>query len=116
MRNRNTNVKCIRVSSKKSDKVCRCYSDIQLKYLELIEENDKIVKVELNVKLSIPSIKESYSTDFLLTLDDGKVRIRECVYKKQLLRPTVVKLLDLSRNYWLSKGYSDWGIVINESE
>ena len=116
MRNMSSNVKCIRVSSKKSDKVCRCYSDLQLKYLELIEEDDKIVKVELNVKLSISSIEESYSTDFLITLDDETVRIRECVYKKQLLRPTAVKLLDLSRNYWLSKGYSDWGIIINEKE
>lgn len=116
MRNTNTNGRCTRIHSKKSDNVCRCYSDLQLKYLERIEKDDNVVRVELNVKIAIPNIDESYSTDFLLTLKDGTARIRECVYKKQLLWPTVAKTLDLSRNYWISKGYSDWGIVINEKE
>ena len=36
--------------------------------------------------------------------------VRECVYKNSLLKPMNIKLLDASRNYWISKGISDWGI------
>ena len=33
-----------------------------------------------------------------------------------LLKPMTAKLLDISRNYWLSKGITDWGIVLGECE
>lgn len=29
------------------------------------------------------------------------------------MKPSVIKLLDEVRNYWLSRGVDDWGIVID---
>ena len=39
--------------------------------------------------------------------------VMECVQRKYLQKPMTVKLLDISRDYWLKHGVSDWGIVID---
>ena len=44
---------------------------------------------------------------------DGTLRVRECVYRKHLERPSTARLLDLSKDYWRSKGVVDWGIVVD---
>ena len=44
----------------------------------------------------------------------GETMVRECVEKSKLLKPLTCKILDSSRNYWLSKGVEDWGIVVGE--
>ena len=38
----------------------------------------------------------------------------ECIEKEKLLKPLTCKMLDCSRNYWLSKGVNDWRLVIGE--
>jgi len=116
MRNIRTRTKCIRVNSQKSKSVCRCYSDLQLRYLEKLDKDENIKEVRLNVRLQNLDIEGTYSTDFVITLKDKTTMIRECVLRKHLTKPLTIKLLDVSRVYWLSKGYSDWGIVINEKE
>ena len=40
--------------------------------------------------------------------------VREYVFRKFLMKPLTVKLLDASREYWLRHGVSDWGLVIDE--
>lgn len=40
--------------------------------------------------------------------------VRECVFRKFLMKPLTVKLLDASREYWLRHGVTDWGLVIDE--
>lgn len=40
--------------------------------------------------------------------------VRECVFRKFLMKPMTVKLLDASREYWRNRGVSDWGVVIDE--
>lgn len=42
--------------------------------------------------------------------------IRECVFRNHLAKPMTVKLLDASRIYWLRRGLSDWGLVIDAEE
>ena len=42
--------------------------------------------------------------------------VRECVSRNHLTKPLTAKLLDASRNYWISHGISDWGIVIDKEE
>lgn len=36
------------------------------------------------------------------------------MFRKLLIKPLTVKLLDASREYWLRYGVSDWGLVIDE--
>ena len=58
--------------------------------------------------------EDQYTSDFYAEKKDGIIIIRECVWRKNLSRPTTAKLLDISRNYWLTKKVEDWGIVIEK--
>ena len=91
MRNIRTRTKCIRVSSDKSSGVCRCYSDLQLRYLEKLDKDNDVKEVRLNVKLQDLDIEGTYSTDFVITLKDETTRIRECVLRKHLTKPLTIK-------------------------
>ena len=51
------------------------------------------------------------TTDFLCTMQDGSLRVRECVSRDHLMKPMNVKLLDASRGYWQKNGVTDWKIV-----
>ena len=57
-----------------------------------------------------------YSSDFMAKKADGSTIIRECVWRFNLNKPSYAKLLDISRNYWLSHGIEDWGIVIEKEK
>lgn len=75
MRNIRTRTRCIRVNSQKSKSVCRCYSDLQLRYLEKLDKDEKIKEVRLNVRLQDLDIEGTYSTDFVITLKDKTTMI-----------------------------------------
>lgn len=52
-------------------------------------------------------------TDFVCIRTDGEMMVRECVYRRLLTKPLVLKLLDMSLEYWTKLGVKDWGIVID---
>ena len=113
MRKRNFKGKCIKVSSTKSKEICRTYDDVQLAYLKLLESRDNIKEIRCSVPLEdLPD--NEYMTDFVCVKSDNEPMVRECLKHRLLTKPLTVKLLDISRNYWLSRGISDWGIVIDE--
>lgn len=62
-----------------------------------------------------PKGKVHYTTDFVCVKVDGDLMVRECVFRKHLMKPLTVKLLDASREYWLRHGVTDWGLVIDET-
>ena len=55
-------------------------------------------------------------TDFVCKKTDGDLMVRECISTKLLEKPFSMKLLDMSRTYWLRHGVTDWGIVVDEAE
>ena len=93
--------------------ICRSYSEIQDDYARFLQINDDVKAFSCNVQLTDDPETESYTSDFVITLADGTLRVRECVYRKHLERPSTARLLDLSKEYWLSKGVVDWGIVVD---
>ncbi|MBD5584212.1 MAG: hypothetical protein HDQ88_03950 [Clostridia bacterium] len=116
MRNKSTHS----VTLKKKLNKCRCifyaYNDLQYKYGEYLDGNNDIAEIKCNVSIDECELGDTYTTDFYCVKTNGDILVRECVYKEKLLRPQVIKMLDASRNYWLSKGINDWGIVLNESK
>ena len=68
---------------------------------------------ECNVRLKGVA-DDLYSSDFVIKKTDGSTMVRECVWRINLQKPSYAKLLDISRNYWLSHGIEDWGIVIEK--
>ena len=93
--------------------VCRSYSEMQDDYARFLQVDDNVQEFTCNVRLTDDPETENYTSDFVIKLADGTTRVRECVYRKHLERPSTARLLDLSKDYWRSKGVMDWGIVID---
>lgn len=64
----------------------------------------------------MPLEGSEYTTDFPCSKADGDLMVRECVQRKYLLKPMTIKLLDISREYWIKQGVEDWGLVIDATE
>ena len=110
MRKKNWKGRCTKRSLSKCQGICKTYDDIQLRFADCLQEKSDIKSFICNYGLD----SEEYMTDFLITKIDGDLAVRECVYRKNLLRPSTTKLLDLSRDYWMRRGVNDWGIVIDK--
>lgn len=114
MRQKNIKTRCEKRKLSKFNEVCKTYDSISFAYATMLSENEDIQEVRCNVLLE--GLEEGdYTSDFVCTRMNGDLMVRECVFRKFLTKPLTVKLLDASRKYWLSRGVSDWGIVI-ESE
>jgi hypothetical protein len=116
MRNSKTHSKTLKRRLSKCQTVFYAYNDIQYAYGIRLDSNQDVVDIKCNVKLVGCPEGEYYTTDFYCTKINGEIMVRECVDKEKLLKPLTAKMLDISRNYWLSKGVVDWGIVLNESK
>lgn len=114
MRKKNYKGRCEKLSISKSKEVCRLYSQLQKKYLEVLQENPEIEEIRCNVLLDGLELGE-YTSDFVCIKTGRIMMVRECIETKYLTKPMRVKLLDASRDYWLRLGVSDWGIVVDEA-
>ena len=110
MRKKNYKGRCEKRVLSKCMGICRTYDALQYTYADLLEENEEVKEFQCNVPLST----EDYTTDFYCEKTDGEIIVRECVWRRHLSKPMTVKLLDISREYWLRRGVSDWGVVIDE--
>ena len=107
--------RCTKKSVGKSKDICKTYNAIQLAYLDVLQNDDKISEIQCNVE--IESVEESeYTTDFVCTKTNGDLMVRECVFRKLLTKPMTIKLLDKSREFWLKSGVEDWGVVLDAEE
>ena len=107
--------KCVKMKLNKSEEVVRTFDNIQTAYAQILDKNENIQKIQCNVVLDEIENGE-FTTDFVCTKLDGDLLIRECVFRKKSSLPRTCKLLDVSRDYWLKRGVTDWGIVIEEEE
>ena len=114
MRNINTRTRTIKKRIDRSKNILFAYSELQLRYAERLELNNEIVDIKANVRLIDFELGDNYTSDFYYVKSNGEVVVRECVYKDKLLKPRTIRLLDASRSYWLNRGVSNWGIVLNE--
>ena len=114
MRNSKTHSLTLKRQLKKCKTVFQAFSELQYTYGAQLDHNPDIVEIRCNVKLIGCSEGDNYTTDFYCIKNNGEIMVRECVDKTKLLKPMTLRLLDTSRNYWLSKEVTDWGIVLNE--
>lgn len=113
MRKKNFKGRCEKRIISKCSEVCRTYDAIQYAYADLLQESDEVQEIRCNVPLDGIDIGE-YTSDFVCVKADNDLMVRECVFRKLLIKPLTIKLLDASREYWLRHGVSDWGLVIDE--
>ena len=107
--------RCIKRQFEKCKGICRTYDDVQTAFAQWLQDSEEIVSFQCNVLLEGVE-NDLYTTDFVAIRKDGTRMVWECVWRKNLSRPTTAKLLDISRNYWLSQGVTDWGIVVDKKE
>ncbi len=110
MRKKNYKGRCEKRTLSKCKEVCRTYDRVQFTYADYLQQNECIEEIQCNVSLD----GEEYTTDFVCVKTDQELMVRECISRRLLTKPMTVKLLDQSREYWLRRGVSDWGIVIDE--
>lgn len=115
MRKKNYKGRCEKRSIRKCECICRTYDAIQSAYADILQADESIAKIQCNVVLDgLP--EGEYTSDFVCIRTDGDIMVRECVQRKFLMKPMTVKLLDASREYWLRRGVTDWGIVVDEEK
>ena len=114
MHNSNTRSKTIKKKLNKCKNIFFGYSNLQFHYGCRLDLNEDIVEIKCNVKLVGCELGDSYTSDFVCIKRNGETMVRECVEKSKLLKPLTCKMLDSSRNFWLSNGVNDWGIIIGE--
>lgn len=112
MRKKGFKGRCEKRKLGKCKEVCRTYSAIQYAYADILQAREDVAEIRCNVPLD----GYDYTTDFLCIKADNDLMVRECIQRKYLTKPLTIKLLDLSREYWLKRGVSDWGLVIDADE
>lgn len=110
MRKKNYKGRCEKRTISKCEEVCRTFDSIQYAYADVLQASEEIKEIRCNVSLD----GEEYTSDFVCVKSNGDLLVRECVDRRFLTKPLTVKLLDVSRLYWLRRGVTDWGLVINE--
>ena len=66
-------------------------------YADLLQASDEIKEIKCNVLLDGLEVGE-YTSDFVCTKADGDLMVRECVFRKFLMKQLTVKLLDVWRD------------------
>ena len=106
MRKKKQKVRCEKRTLSKAKEVIRTYDSIQSKYADVLQENPEIKEIRCNVLLD--GLEEGdYTSDFVCIKTNGDMLVRECVFRKYLMKPMTVKLLDISRDSWLKHGVVD---------
>lgn len=112
MLRQNPKTRCEKRTFSKAVGICRLYSSIQSRYADLLQANADIKEIRCNYALDGLELGQ-YTSDFVCLRQDGTYMVRECIDRRHLDKPMTIRLLEASRLYWLHKGISDWGIVIN---
>ncbi len=80
--------------------LCVTYDGLHKKLTDMLAEDKGIKEFRCNVLMD----GVGYTSDVVATAEDGHLIVYECAYRKTLIRPSVGKLLDLSREYWMKHG------------
>lgn len=115
MRRKTYKGRCEKQTLPKFCGVCKTYDPVQTAYAVQLSGVEQITQIRCNVPLEGDTCGE-YMSDFVCIKSDGDIMVRECCLQKHLTKPQTVRLLDMSRNYWLQHGVTDWGVVMDAAE
>lgn len=113
MRKKNCKGRCEKKMVDKCKGVCKTYDAIQYVYADILSAQSNIVEIRCNVYLKELEEDDEYTTDFVCTKQNGELMVRECVFRRLIDKPMTIRLLEASRQYWLRRGVTDWGLVID---
>ncbi len=105
MRKKNFKGRCEKRMIGKCVEVCRTYDAIQYAYADLLQASDEVVEIRCNVLLDGLEVG-GYTSDFVCTKTGGDLMVRECVFRKFLMKPLTVKLLDADQRKTIYERYT----------
>ena len=114
MQIKNIKTKCEKLTLPHFDGVIKTYDDLQLAAAKLLSANSDFVSIQSNVDC-VEVDGTRYTTDFVCQSKDGKYSVFECVYRKQLDKPKMMKLLDASQQFWTARGV-EWGLIVDKDD
>lgn len=101
--------------SKCSDGVAKTYNTLESRFADMLQDDENVKWFRCNVLLDdFP--EGEYCSDFVCVKTNGDLMVRECVYRKNIMRPKTIRLLDASRDYWIRRGVTDWGLVVDKKK
>lgn len=113
MRNKGLKTRCTKQSLPKFEGVCKTFDKVQTEAAVVLSKMEDVKNIRSNVDSAIVD-STVFTSDFVCEKENGDLAVWECVYRKHLMKPLTVKLLDASRSFWLSRG-AEWGIIIDET-
>ena len=114
MQIKNIKTRCVKLTLPHFDGVVKTYDDLQLAAAKLLSANSDFVSIQSNVDC-VEVDGTRYTTDFVCESKDGKYSVLECVYRKQLDKPKMMKLLDASQQFWAARGV-EWGLICEAND
>ena len=114
MRNKTIKKRCTKQSLPKFEGVCKTFDELQAAAAVYLSELEDIETIRSNVDSALVDGTQ-YTTDFVCEKQNGDIVACECVYRKHLMKPLTLKLLDASRSFWLSRGVTDWRLIVDEA-
>ena len=112
IRNRVQKGRCEKKKVSKCQEICKTYDKVQAACLDYLSGREDIVEIQCNVLLDGLEEDVEYTTDYLCKKTNGDLLVRECVYRKNLLRPSVALQLEKSQQFWFNRGVLDWQVVV----
>lgn len=116
IRNRIQKGRCEKKKIHKCQEVCKTYDKVQGACLDYLSGREDITEIQCNVLLDSLEEDVEYTTDFVCKKTNGDLLVRECVYRKNLSRPSVALLLEKSQQFWFNRGVLDWQVVVERED
>lgn len=85
LRKKNFKGRCEKRVLSKSSEVCRTYDPIQYAYADILQNCAEIKEIRCNVLLDGLEIG-AYTSDFVCVKTNGDLMVRECVFRKFLMK------------------------------
>ena len=113
MRNKTIKKRCTKQSLPKFEGICKTFDELQAAAAVYLSELEDIETIRSNVDSTLVDGTQ-YTTDFVCEKQNGYIVAWEFVYRKHLMKPLTVKLLDASRSFWMGRG-ADWRLIVDEA-
>lgn len=116
MRRKYLKDRCEKRQLAKCEDVCKTFDEVQYAAADYLSGLDVVKETRCNVWLEGLGLDKEYTSDFVCVRTDGGLMVRECVFRKHIVKPMTAQLLEASRNYWEKRGCLDWGIIVDEDK
>ena len=126
MRKKQQKGRTVKMKLDKCPELCIFHDKVMGAVARELSADNSVVEFHVNIPLhfsealafpsdlAVPA--EPYMSDFYIKYEDGRMAVREAVYRKHLERPGTIALLELSRLYWRQHGVNDWKIITEEED